>query len=165
MNLSTIASWYLGSPDQLGKIIRPLGEEFAVKPEKRLGGYICELPLALQKGSVTEIEKGGETGVGSIRRTVWRSALPYRIEFDSEVVRIEKHKLIEARAFGELDGLGLWQFESVTSDRTRIQYDWHVKTTKAWMNLLAPVARPFFRWNHDTIMRWGEEGLKSRLGV
>ncbi|MBX7054070.1 MAG: SRPBCC family protein [Pyrinomonadaceae bacterium] len=115
--------------------------------------------------SVTEIEKGGETGVGSIRRTVWRSALPYRIEFDSEVVRIEKHKLIEARAFGELDGLGLWQFESVTSDRTRIQYDWHVKTTKAWMNLLAPVARPFFRWNHDTIMRWGEEGLKSRLGV
>jgi len=115
--------------------------------------------------SVTELEKGDEAGVGSIRRTVWRSALPYKLEFDSEVLRVEKLKLIEARAFGELDGHGLWQFESVAADRTRVRYDWRVKTTKAWMNLLAPVARPFFRWNHDTIMRWGEDGLKTRLGV
>ncbi len=44
-------------------------------------------------------------------------------------------------------------------------YEWNVKTTKAWMNLLAPIAGPVFRWNHDTIMRWGEEGLKMRLGL
>jgi hypothetical protein len=31
------------------------------------------------------------------------------------------------------------------------------------MNLLAPIARPFFRWNHDTIMRWGAEGLAKKL--
>lgn len=115
--------------------------------------------------SVSELKKGDESGVGSIRRTVWRSALPYRLEFDSEVVRVDKHKLIEARAFGELDGNGLWQFEAVNLDRTRVRYDWRVRTTKAWMNLLAPIAGPFFRWNHDTIMRWGEEGLKTRLGL
>lgn len=115
--------------------------------------------------SITELEKGDDDGVGSIRRTVWRSALPYKLEFDSEVLRVERLKLIEARAFGELDGHGLWQFEAVSDDRTRVQYDWRVKTTKAWMNLLAPVARPFFRWNHDTIMRWGEEGLRKRLGI
>ena len=115
--------------------------------------------------SVTELEKGDETGVGSIRRTVWKSALPYKLEFDSEVLRVERLKLIEARAFGELDGHGLWQFEADSNDRTRVQYDWRVKTTKAWMNVLAPIARPFFRWNHDTIMRWGEEGLKNRLSV
>lgn len=115
--------------------------------------------------SITELEKGDDDGVGSIRRTVWRSALPYKLEFDSEVLRVERLKLIEARAFGELDGHGLWQFEAVSDDQTRVQYDWRVKTTKAWMNLLAPVARPFFRWNHDTIMRWGEEGLRKRLGI
>lgn len=115
--------------------------------------------------SVTELEKGDETGVGSVRRTVWRSALPYKLEFDSEVLRVERLKLIEARAFGELDGHGRWQFEAVSEGRTRVQYDWRVKTTKAWMNVLAPIARPFFRWNHDTIMRWGEEGLKNRLSV
>lgn len=115
--------------------------------------------------AVTELKKGDENGVGSIRRTVWRSALPYKLEFDSEVLRVEKLKLIEARAFGELDGHGLWQFEAAGGDSTRIQYDWRVRTTKAWMNLLAPIARPFFRWNHDTIMRWGEEGLRKRLGI
>lgn len=115
--------------------------------------------------SVTELQKGDDNGVGSIRRTVWRSALPYKLEFDSEVLRVERLKLIEARAFGELDGHGLWQFETIGEDRTRVRYDWRVKTTKAWMNLLAPVARPFFRWNHDTIMRWGEEGLRKRLGI
>lgn len=115
--------------------------------------------------SVTELAKGDDNGVGSIRRTVWRSALPYKLEFDSEVLRVERLKLIEARAFGELDGHGLWQFEAQSDDQTRVQYDWRVKTTKAWMNMLAPVARPFFRWNHDTIMGWGEEGLKKRLGI
>jgi hypothetical protein len=80
-------------------------------------------------------------------------------------LRVEKLKLIEARAYGELEGHGLWQFESLGPDTTGVQYDWRVKTTKAWMNLLAPIARPFFQWNHDVIMGWGEDGLKRRLGV
>lgn len=112
-----------------------------------------------------EIKRGDADGLGSIRQTTWRSALPYKLEFDSEIIRIEKHVLIEARAFGELEGHGLWQFFAHAGSETRVQYDWTVKTTKPWMNRIAPVARPFFRWNHDTIMRWGEDGLKRRLAV
>lgn len=115
--------------------------------------------------SVTEISPGDENGIGSIRRTAWKSALPYKLEFDTELLRIERHRLIEVRAFGELDGLGLWQFEALNENRTYVRYDWTVKTTKAWMKILAPVAKPFFRWNHDTIMRWGEEGLRRRLSL
>jgi hypothetical protein len=33
------------------------------------------------------------------------------------------------------------------------------------MNLLAPVARPIFKWNHDVVMGWGAEGLARKLGV
>jgi hypothetical protein len=33
------------------------------------------------------------------------------------------------------------------------------------MNLLAPIARPLFKWNHDVVMHWGGEGLARRLGV
>lgn len=112
-----------------------------------------------------ELKKGDGDGVGSVRRTTWKSALPYKLEFDSEIVRLERHRLIEARAFGELDGVGLWQFFPESDTATRVQYDWTVKTTKAWMNVLAPVARPFFRWNHDVIMRWGEEGLRKHLAA
>src|SRR5262249_28959220 len=112
---------------------------------------------------VVELKKGDEDGLGSIRRSTWKSALPYTLEFDSEIVRIERHKLIEARAFGELDGSGLWQFFVDGDCKTRVQYDWKVKTTKPWMNLIAPLARPFFRLNHNVIMGWGEEGLRKRL--
>jgi hypothetical protein len=111
---------------------------------------------------VVELREGDADGLGSIRRSTWKSRLPYTLEFDSEIVRIEPMKLIEARAFGELEGRGLWQFEDL-GDSTRVRYDWLVKTTKSWMNLLAPVARPFFKWNHDVIMGWGEEGLRKRL--
>ena len=33
------------------------------------------------------------------------------------------------------------------------------------MNLLAPVARPVFNWNHDELMRVGGESLARRLGT
>jgi uncharacterized protein YndB with AHSA1/START domain len=113
--------------------------------------------------STVELKAGDAEGTGSVRRSVWKSALPYKLEFDSEVVRIEKNKLIEIRAFGQLDGRGVWQLEPDGDKQTRVRYDWTVKTTKAWMNLLSPVARPLFRWNHDVIMGWGEEGLNRYL--
>jgi uncharacterized protein YndB with AHSA1/START domain len=109
--------------------------------------------------SSVELTPGDEAGVGSIRRTVWKSALPYKLEFDSEVVRVEKNKMIEVRAFGQLGGRGLWQLEPNGAQKTRVRYDWTVKTTKPWMNILSPIARPMFRWNHDIIMGWGEDGL------
>lgn len=117
------------------------------------------------KGVLTsiEIKRGDENGVGSIRRTVWRSALPYRLSFDSEITLIQKHRMIEARATGELNGKGIWYFEEISPDRTRVRYDWQVSTGRAWMNVIAPIARPFFKWNHDVIMRWGEDGLRRRL--
>jgi hypothetical protein len=112
---------------------------------------------------VVELKEGDSDGVGSIRRSTWKSALPYKLEFDSEIVRLEPLKLIEARAFGELDGIGLWTFTIGDDETTYVRYDWKVKTTKSWMNFLAPIAKPFFRWNHDTIMTWGGEGLAKRL--
>lgn len=112
---------------------------------------------------VVELKKGDENGLGTISRSTWKSALPYILEFDSEIVRIEPLKIIEARAFGELDGIGLWTFTAENENTTQVRYDWKVKTTKSWMNFLAPIAKPFFRWNHDTIMNWGGEGLAKRL--
>ena len=115
--------------------------------------------------SVVELEPGDDDGLGSVRRSTWKSALPYTLEFDSEIIRVEHLKLIEARAFGELDGHGLWQFFDEGENKTRVQYDWSVRTTKRWMNLIAPLARPLFSWNHNVIMRWGEEGLRLRLAT
>ena len=37
-------------------------------------------------------------------------------------------------------------------------------TTKPWMNAVAPIAAPVFRWNHHQVMRWGGEGIARHLG-
>lgn len=114
---------------------------------------------------VEELKAGDAEGIGKIVRSTWKSALPYHLIFDSEIVRIEHLKLIESRAFGELEGVGLWQFYAENENKTRVQYDWRVRTTKSWMNFIAPLAKPFFRWNHDVIMNWGEESLKKKLAA
>ncbi len=47
---------------------------------------------------------------------------------------------------------------------TAALYEWNVRTTRAWMNLLAPIARPIFAWNHDWVMARGGEGIAGLLG-
>ncbi|HET7289452.1 MAG TPA: polyketide cyclase, partial [Thermodesulfobacteriota bacterium] len=70
--------------------------------------------------------------------------------------------LMEGVARGELDGSGLWNL-SKDGEYTTARYDWQVETTKPWMNLIAPLARPLFKWNHDIVMKWGAQGLARRL--
>ena len=114
--------------------------------------------------SVVEVRKGDERDIGSIYRYTWKSKLPYRLSFEMQTVRVEPPVLLEGIASGELDGRGLWQLSSDGSE-TIARYDWKVETTKRWMNLLAPIARPVFEWNHNVVMSWGAEGLAKRLGV
>ena len=114
--------------------------------------------------SVVEVRKGDEPGVGSIRRYTWKSKLPYRLSFDMQTTRIEPPLLLEGIAIGELQGRGRWQLSTEGSE-TIVRYDWNVETTKWWMNLLAPIARPLFEWNHNVVMSWGAKGLENKLGV
>ena len=114
--------------------------------------------------SVVELEPGGEDKVGSLSRHRWRSVLPYAVQFDSRTTRVERPWLIEGEATGELAGKGRWRlFER--GGLTAVVYEWNVRTTRPWMNLLAPVARSAFRWNHNRVMRRGGEGLARRLGA
>jgi hypothetical protein len=114
--------------------------------------------------SVAEVRKGDDSGVGSVYRYTWKSKLPYRLSFDMQTVRVEPPLLLEGVAIGELQGRGLWQLSS-NGDETIVRYDWNVETTKRWMNLLTPIARPLFEWNHNVVMGWGAQGLAQRLGV
>ena len=114
--------------------------------------------------SVRTLEEGDEEGVGSLGRYVWKSRLPYRLEFEMRITKVERPRLMEGRATGELAGMGRWRlFEE--GDLTAALYEWDVETTAPWMNLLAPLARPVFAWNHNVVMGWGGEGLARRLGT
>lgn len=116
---------------------------------------------------VEEAEKtaeGDESGVGQRGRYVWRAKLPYRVEFEIVTTRVDRPLLLEGDATGELAGVGRWRlFED--AGVTAVVYEWNVATTKWWMNLLAPAARPLFQANHDYVMRNGGQGIAELLGA
>lgn len=113
---------------------------------------------------VEPLRPGDEAGIGKTVRMTWRSKLPYDLVFDSEVIRVEPPSYVEGRATGELEGRGAWSLEH-SGDVTTCVYTWEVRTTAAWMNFLAPIARPLFSWNHDYVMKRGAEGLARMLNA
>jgi uncharacterized protein YndB with AHSA1/START domain len=110
------------------------------------------------------LSPGDANGIGAIVRTTWQTHLPYGFSFDTRAVRIEPFKTLELEAFGDLQGKGLWTLTR-EGDQTMVQYDWQVQTNKLWMNLVAPVAAPFFRWNHAAVMNDGADGLARLLNA
>ncbi len=114
--------------------------------------------------SVEEIAPGAPGGIGSVRRYTWRGRLPYRLTFDIRVTHFEPPSVIEGIASGDVEGAGRW---SLAADGavTIVRYDWQIRTTRPWMNLLAVFARPLFEWNHNAVMQQGGEGLARRLNA
>lgn len=108
------------------------------------------------------LAEGDEHGIGQRGRYVWRGAIPYAVEFEIRSTRIERPHLLEGTASGGLEGVGRWRlFEH--DEVTAVVYEWNVHTTKRWMNAIAPVGGPVFRWNHDWVMRNGATGIAALL--
>lgn len=101
--------------------------------------------------------------VGTVSRMVWKSLLPYRVEFEVTTTQVERPHLLEGHAVGELEGIGRWRLYE-QDGITAVLYEWNVSTTKPWMNLFAPLLRPAFEWNHDWVMARGGEGIAALLG-
>jgi hypothetical protein len=45
---------------------------------------------------VEELTPGDANGIGSVRRYLWKSRLPYRLSFDIRVTRMQPLKMVEA---------------------------------------------------------------------
>jgi uncharacterized protein YndB with AHSA1/START domain len=110
------------------------------------------------------LQSGDSEGVGTVTRSWWSTALPYGFSFDLRTTRVEAPSLLEVDATGELVGTGRWEL-ATGGGRTTVRYFWNVAPAKRWMNLLAPVARPAFAWNHAIVMQAGGAGLARWLGV
>lgn len=110
-----------------------------------------------------EVGFGAACGIGRRGRYVWRGPIPYPVRFQVVLSTVEPPLLLAGDADGELAGTGVWRLYEA-GGATAVLYDWRVRTTRLWMNAVAPVARPVFRWNHDQLMRRGGEGLARRLG-
>jgi carbon monoxide dehydrogenase subunit G len=84
--------------------------------------------------------------VGARVRYVIKGWLPMRLAFEATIARVDPPREAELRAEGELAGTGRWLLDQ-EGEVTTVRYLWDVRTTRPWMNLVAPVARPLFTWN------------------
>jgi hypothetical protein len=113
---------------------------------------------------VEQVEAGDADGINNVRRYFWKGTLPYRMVFEVRATRIEPLAVIEGTAEGDLEGVGRWHFARQGA-LSVVRYEWHVRSTRWWMNLIAPFARSLFIRNHTRIMARGAEGLARRLGA
>jgi hypothetical protein len=108
------------------------------------------------------LDPGDSDGIDSVSRYTWRGRLPYRLVFEVRATRIEKEVAIEGLARGDLEGVGRWYFARKGAVSI-VRCEWYVRSTRCWMNLIAPLARPLFIHNHEQIMARGAKGLARRL--
>jgi uncharacterized protein YndB with AHSA1/START domain len=115
--------------------------------------------------AVERLQGGDEGGIGVVDRMTFVGQLPYRLAFDMRVTRRVPPTVLVGSATGELEGVGEWTLRS-DGEWTVVRYVWTIRTTRAWMNVLAPL--PFvtelFSLNHHAVMRSGLRGIRRRLG-
>jgi uncharacterized protein YndB with AHSA1/START domain len=113
---------------------------------------------------VQTLTAGDPDGVGTRVRYVLKGRLPMRLAFEATIARVDPPRELELQAEGDLAGRGRWELEQ-QGEVTTVRYLWDVQTTRPWMNLVAPVARPLFTWNSKGVMLQAGQGLARHLEV
>ena len=113
---------------------------------------------------VDEVDPGREDGTGARYRMVFGTALPFTLTVESETVHVVRPSIWESRATGDLVGTGLWEL-STRNGGSHVRYTWIVAPARRWQNLLAPMARPAFSWNHGVLMRDFAAGFAGAAGA
>lgn len=109
--------------------------------------------------------EGDEKGLGARAAYTLQSPLLYSMAFEARAVEVERPLRIHTLVRGDLVGTGTYLLEADEGARTRVGFSWHVSTTKPWMNIIAPVAKPLFVWAHRHVMSEGAAAMASRLGA
>lgn len=110
------------------------------------------------------VSKGGDDGAGAHARFTIRSPLLYSMTFDLKTIDVEKPSRIRSIVRGDLIGTGAYHLET-SGQGTRVRFDWHVSTTKRWMNVVAVFARPLLAWTHHSVMRDGCAAMATHLNA
>ncbi|MGV3466902.1 MAG: hypothetical protein ACO1OT_16620 [Heyndrickxia sp.] len=110
------------------------------------------------------LEQGDANGLGELRESFFKTRLPYTLSFQNRLIALQKPDLIQLEAYGELEGTGTYHITKADK-LIEVIYLWDVVTTKRWMNIMAPIMKPMFKWNHDQVMKRGADGLAKHLNI
>lgn len=140
--------------------------------------WVIEAPIGAVFGALTDaddllswwpsvnrarlVDRGNERGEGARASYTVQSPLLYQVQFDLISTEVDPPRRIRGLAEGDLVGTGESTLEEA-GGMTTIHFRWYVSTAKRWMNVLTPVAKPFFAWAHGRVMRQGLAALARHL--
>lgn len=101
-------------------------------------------------------------GIGARHERITRGRLPYTLRYTITVTRFDPPRASTYDSEGDLVGQGSYVLTQM-GDTTEIIFHWDVATRGFWMNVLAPLLKPLFAWNHDYVMAQGEQALAQYL--
>jgi uncharacterized protein YndB with AHSA1/START domain len=106
-----------------------------------------------------DVESDGEPRLGAVSQQHFKGRLPYHLRTSSTVTVYDPPHRVGAEVVGDLRGRGLWTL-TPTETGTRVRFDWSVFADKPLLQVLTPVLRPVFRWNHAWAIARAQEGLE-----
>ncbi len=160
MNYDLTSCWQIAAPREA--VYRALGQPTDWPRWWQGLRRVEELGSCNEHSNDQSNEHSNEQGTGRGYRYHWQSPLGYPLRFEIRVIRLYAPWLIAGQASGDVEGWGCWQLTEAAG-MTRVRYRWRVRTTRPWMNLSAPLARPLFVWSHDAMMQSGAVGLSRWL--
>ena len=110
------------------------------------------------------VSEGDADGVGARARYTIKSPLLYKMTFDVKTIEVERPNRLRMVVRGDLVGTGTFLLEPAGTG-TRVRFNWHVATTKGWMNAAAMVAKTLLAWAHDRVMLEGCAEMADHLGA
>jgi uncharacterized protein YndB with AHSA1/START domain len=102
------------------------------------------------------------TGAGQVTDIVTRGVLPYDVTWRLEVLETRAPELIRVKASGDVIGVGTWRLAE-SDGAVELSYLWRVRVGKPWMRAFERLLKRAFVWNHNSVMRRGELGLRAEL--
>ncbi|MBW3664486.1 MAG: SRPBCC family protein [Actinobacteria bacterium] len=88
----------------------------------------------------------------------------FPLGFEAHTVRARTPEVVEWSVRGDLEGRAIWELDDLDGV-TFGKVTWHVRTTKALLNLAGPAIRRLAEAEHDRTMRHGIDALAAHLGT
>jgi len=106
----------------------------------------------------------GPDDLGAAYRNHVKAPTGYGMVYSTEIVEVDPGRRMDVVSGGDIVGRGRFLLDDSPDGGTELSFVWLVETPKWWMNLLAPIARPAFTWNHDRLMTDFGTGLAGVSG-
>lgn len=110
------------------------------------------------------VDPGDDSGIGRAAGYVIRGPWGYRMRLELRAIAVNRPHRLRAVVRGDLVGTAT-HFLETRPEGTLVRLHWYVSTTKRWMNLAAPLARPLLAIAHKHVMYEGCKAMAITLGA